>query len=148
MYCSQRLEVSEPLQLESYMVVSYLTWVLGTNPLEDPRARVLNYCAILSQLVPGRESSSQPQPGYCEGFTAQPSHRWDRPSIVFRSICIQSSPLRIGMQRVSLCSKARISAGVCGVSPAALTASGNLAAEAEARQHREMVLDCLLLVCW
>lgn len=134
--------MSELLQLESYMVVSHLTWVLGTilGPQEDPRARVLNYCAILSQPVPGQESSNQLQPGYSEGFTAQPSHRWDRPSIVFRSICIQSSPLRIGMQRVSLCSKARISAGVCGVSPAALTASGNLAAEAGARQHREMLL--------
>lgn len=27
-YCPQRLEVSEPLQLESYMVVSHLTWCL------------------------------------------------------------------------------------------------------------------------
>lgn len=32
-------------------------------------------------------------------------------------------------------SRARISAGVSGVSPAAKTASGNLAAEAGARQH-------------
>jgi hypothetical protein len=55
--------------------------------------------------------------------------------MVTRSICVQSSPLRIGIQRVSLCSRARISAGVSGVSPAAWTASGNLTAEAEARQH-------------
>lgn len=46
----------------------------------------------------------------------------------------------MGRQRVSLCSRARISAGVWGVSPAAWTASGNLTAEAEARQHREMLL--------
>lgn len=53
-----------------------------------------------------------------------------------RSISVQSSPLRIGVQHVSLCSRARISKGVSGVSPAARTASGNLAAEAGARQHR------------
>lgn len=56
--------------------------------------------------------------------------------MVFRSISVQSSPFRIGVQRVSLNSRARISAGVSGVSPAARTASGNLAAEAGARQHR------------
>lgn len=56
------------------------------------------------------------------------------------SICVQSSPLRIGIQRVSLCSRARISAGVLRVSPAARTASGNLTAEAGARQHRGMLL--------
>lgn len=57
-------------------------------------------------------------------------------SMVLRSIRVQSSPLRIGVQRVSRVSKARISAGVSGVSPAAKTASGNLAADAGARQHR------------
>ena len=56
--------------------------------------------------------------------------------MVSRSISVQSSPFRIGVQRVSLSSRARISAGVSGVSPAARTASGNLAAEAGARQHR------------
>lgn len=56
--------------------------------------------------------------------------------MVFRSISVQSSPFRIGVQRVPLLSRARISAGVSGVSPAARTASGNLAAEAGARQHR------------
>lgn len=56
--------------------------------------------------------------------------------MAFRSISVQSSPFRIGVQRVSLLSRARISAGVSGVSPAARTASGNLAAEAGARQHR------------
>lgn len=94
----------------------------------------------MSQPSLGQKSSNPFQPGYSAVFSTQPFQRRDRASIVSRSICVQSSPLRIGVQRVSLCSRAKISAGVSGVSPAAWTASGNLTAEAGARQHRGMLL--------
>ena len=83
-----------------------------------------------------KPKGSQLQPGYAGAFRKRPCRCRLRSSIRPRSIRVQSSPFRIGVQRASLCSRARISAGVSGVSPAASTASGNLAAEAGARQER------------
>lgn len=83
-----------------------------------------------------RPKGSHLQQGYDGRFRKRPCHCWLRCSIVSRSIRVQSSPFRIGVQRASLCSRARISAGVSRVSLAACTASGNLAAEAGARQQR------------
>ena len=83
-----------------------------------------------------RPKGSHLQRGYAGRFRKRLCHCWLRSSIVSRSIRVQSSPFRIGVQRASLCSRARISAGVSTVSLAARTASGNLAAEAGARQQR------------
>lgn len=114
-------------------------------PLEQPPENLLHR-PLMGRRCTGRltgntsrglrPKGSHLQQGYDGRFRKRPCHCWLRCSIVSRSIRVQSSPFRIGVQRASLCSRARISAGVSRVSLAACTASGNLAAEAGARQQR------------